>query len=506
MMALSATATVEFTLNDAHRALERLDNEIKLRDSHIERRQRSIDSLGRILAESPDDISTVLEIAVHYTAFNNDSALHYLQRGAEMASGNDKLQFMLRQAALMPLDGNLQEACEMYDSICPDSLPTDLLPLYFESGRQMYSYMAEFPSTPAEEKLRLRALALERQKQLLRVVDPTCDDYYYVMGEYYLQNGEKERARALLKKVMETTPEWSNLRARAAHHLSAIAKDQGDNNTYLYYLSQAALADITAATREVAALQELGGYLYTRSDVDRAYTYLTVALASAVECGAPLRVIESSQMLPIIERAKTAQISEREQLIYIVLILLGILLVGLLILVGLLFRDMKRMKRLQTTLHQNNLTRESYMTQFLNLCSIYMDKLNQMCKITERKITTGKVDELLKLAKSGKFVEQQTNEFYEVFDNAFLHLYPEFPKKVNKLLQPDKQIVLENPNVLNNELRILAFMRMGINDSSRIAQVLNFSVNTIYAYRNRIKARAIDKDSFEEAVKNLSND
>mgnify|MGYP003314030398 CR=1 FL=1 len=37
---------------------------------------------------------------------------------------------------------------------------------------------------------------------------------------------------------------------------------------------------------------------------------------------------------------------------------------------------------------------------------------------------------------------------------------------------------------LNTELRILALMRLGIDDSSRIAQMLNYSINTIYAYRN----------------------
>lgn len=506
MLLLSASgahAAVEYTLHQSHLALEELDDHLSRRNVYIDSRQRNIDSLCAILRESPRDKDIILEIATGYTAFNNDSALHYLRMGSEIASGIDRLPFKLRQASLMPLDGNLIEARQLYDSIDEEDVPPHLLPLYFESGRQMYSYIAEFPTTPAQSSLMMKALALDRQKRLVEVVDHDGHDYNYIMGEYYLQKGETERARAIFNKVVDTTPVSSNLRARAAHHLSSIALSKGDYNTYVYFLSQAAMADVTAATREMAALQELGDYLYTCNDVDRAYNYLSVALASAVECGAAMRVIESTRMLPMIERAKTAQINEREQLIYIVLILLGVLLVGLIVVVALLFRDMKRMRRLQTTLRQNNLTREAYMGQFLNLCSIYMDRLNQMCKITERKISAGKVDELLKLAKSGRFVEQQSNEFYQVFDDAFLHLYPNFPAQVNSLLQPDKQIVLENPRVLTNELRILAFMRMGISDSGRIAQVLNFSINTIYAYRNRIKAKAIDRETFEDAVRAL---
>ena len=49
-------------------------------------------------------------------------------------------------------------------------------------------------------------------------------------------------------------------------------------------------------------------------------------------------------------------------------------------------------------------------------------------------------------------------------------------------------------------------MRLGIEDSSRIAQVLNYSLNTIYAYRNRMKARAVDRETFEKDIMNIGDD
>ncbi len=58
---------------------------------------------------------------------------------------------------------------------------------------------------------------------------------------------------------------------------------------------------------------------------------------------------------------------------------------------------------------------------------------------------------------------------------------------------------------MNTDLRILAFMRLGIEDSSRIAQVLNYSLNTIYAYRNRLKARALNRERFEEDVMKINS-
>lgn len=120
--------------------------------------------------------------------------------------------------------------------------------------------------------------------------------------------------------------------------------------------------------------------------------------------------------------------------------------------------------------------------------------------MVNRKITTGKVDDLLKITKQGKYIEEQSKEFYDVFDDAFLHIYPNFVKEVNQLFRPEEQIVLKDGEKLNTDLRIIAFMRLGIEESSRIAQMLNYSVYTIYTYRNKLKNRAISRDTFESDI------
>ena len=51
-------------------------------------------------------------------------------------------------------------------------------------------------------------------------------------------------------------------------------------------------------------------------------------------------------------------------------------------------------------------------------------------------------------------------------------------------------------------MRIFALIRLGIEDSSRIAEFLHYSVNTIYNYRAKVKNGALtDRDSFESRVK-----
>lgn len=498
--ACPARAVISISGREVKHALAVLDDSLALSDTFISRRQAEINRMTDSLALSPGDKSLLLRIADRYTAFNNDSAMQYLQRGVAVTTGAERLPFRLRQAALLPLNGFFETATNIYDSIAEETVPAHLKPLYFDTGRQMYSYMAAFAAENPRMHRELNQKALERQKMLLDVLNHNSDEYHFNLAEYYFNSGQLAKSRILLEEVSDRLPLRSNLYARATHHLSTIAQADGDSLAYTYYLAKSALSDICAATREVASLQELGKHLYTTGNVNRAYDYLTAALGYAVECAAPLRMIESSRSLPIIERAKTEQIHAKQRIITIIMIGMALLLFGLVVSLMLLRREMLRMRRLQDSLRQANRTKEVYISQFLNLCSIYMDKLNQFCKVANRKITAGKVDDLYRLTKSGKFVEEQSQEFYAVFDNAFIHLYPNFVAQVNALLRPDSQIELKEGELLNTDLRILAFMRLGIEESARIAQVLNYSLNTIYAYRNRTKSKAINRDTFEDDI------
>ena len=94
---------------------------------------------------------------------------------------------------------------------------------------------------------------------------------------------------------------------------------------------------------------------------------------------------------------------------------------------------------------------------------------------------------------------EQSQMFYKIFDNAFIHIYPSFVSEVNNLLMEDKRFDLPEMK-LNTELRILAFLRLGIDDSEQIARFLGLSLNTIYTYRNRLKGRAITRDTFDDDV------
>ena len=491
---------------ELERELNALDDAIRRRAVFMARKQARIDSLRRELDLSKPSSEHLMRLGREYTSFNTDSALHYFELGRHRAiSKAERDQFTWSEAALLPLGGFFERAQQYYYSVNPDSVAPALLPSYYEAGRQMHSYISHFYERYPEIDSLHVALSLEHQQHLLELLPKNSPDYKYNLGEYYLLTGSKARARLLLEEVFDHTDSAGKLKARAAHHLAHLARDAGDDNGYLYYMAVSALSDVTTATREVASLQELGSTIGNRGEVARAHVYLSAALENAVECGAALRMIDTSRALPIIERTHSADIRKWRRGILVVVAILILLLIGLALVLNRLRIQMAKKKRLEQTLRSANKTKEVYISQFLSLCSIYMDKLNQFCKIANRKLAAGQADDLYRMTKSGKFVEEQSKEFYDVFDNAFLHIYPNFIEDVNALLRPDCKIVLKDGELLNTDLRILAFMRLGIEDSPRIAQVLNYSLNTIYAYRNRLKARAVNRDTFEADVAKIES-
>lgn len=501
-----AHAAMKITDVEVERQLSTLDKAIGRRGTYLARKQAVIDSLRAALDLSEPSSEQLLLLGREYTSFNNDSALHYYTLGRKGAATKaERDRFIWNIAALLPLAGFFEQAQELYESINPDSVAPALLPSYYESGRQMHSFISSFyKNYSAVDSLHV-AKTLELQQKLLEVLPKNSPEYKHNLGEYYLLTGQNARARLLLEEVFDNPDPEGKFRARAAHHLSHLSLADGDRNGYLYYMAVSALSDVSTATREVASLQELGSSLGASGDVERAHNYLSTALANAVECGAALRMIDTSKALPIIERTHTTDIERWQRSILIVVGILILLLIGLGVAINRLHAQMKKRRLMEQTLIDANKTKEVYISQFLSLCSIYMDKLNQLCKIVNRKLTAGQAEELHRMTKSGKFVEEQSKEFYEVFDNAFLHIYPNFIEDVNALLKPENRIILCEGELLNTDLRILAFMRLGIEDSPRIAQVLNYSLNTIYAYRNRLKARALNRDTFEQDVASLGS-
>ncbi|MDE6036931.1 MAG: hypothetical protein K2G05_01560, partial [Duncaniella sp.] len=263
------------------------------------------------------------------------------------------------------------------------------------------------------------------------------------------------------------------------------------------------IEDIRLANHDEVSLLRLGELLNKMGDTSRAHNYMTVSLENAIKGDMKFNLMRINEaytdVTETIEREKHDKMSLLSGLVIVLLVLL--VLVGKMIVDK--RREVRHLRAVEQKLASANLAKETYISEFMNLCSSYIESLEDYNRMSMRKITAGQTDDLLAYIKSGKIIDEQRAKFYDVFDDAFLHIFPDYVSEVNRLLQPGKQIVTPSPKVLNTELRVLALSRLGIDDAAIIARFLGISTNTIYTYRNKLRTRALDRATFEEDAKKI---
>ena len=163
----------------------------------------------------------------------------------------------------------------------------------------------------------------------------------------------------------------------------------------------------------------------------------------------------------------------------------------------------KALRNSNDELVNTNAKRELMANAFIMLCYQYIERLDSQRKLVIRKIKANQQNELLSILSSSKRGTEESQNFFSQFDKIFLSLYPSFVNELNSLLIPEAQIELKEDNELTPTLRVAALVRLGVTESSKIAGILSYSLQTIYNYRSTLKNSAIDKEHFEENLQKL---
>jgi DNA-binding CsgD family transcriptional regulator len=154
---------------------------------------------------------------------------------------------------------------------------------------------------------------------------------------------------------------------------------------------------------------------------------------------------------------------------------------------------------------ENNYIKENYVAHFIRLSSEYIGKNQKFRLEVNKALRKGKVEDALRMTLYAGTDDEELEEFYANFDEAFLSIFPHFIEEYNKLMAEENRVVLTDKQkerkMLTSELRVFALIRLGFNDSATIARMLRYSINTIYNIRSKVKNKAIvSKDSFESLI------
>ncbi|NDV68528.1 DUF6377 domain-containing protein [Dysgonomonas sp. 25] len=464
-----------------------------------------------------------------YKTYITDSAIYYARENVTIAKDLKNPLWIheseLTLASLYIIAGMYIESMNILQSIDKKQLPDWLLIKYYDCYKQFYNsysynnlYTAVY--TPKSNLYR---------DSLLQVLDNESNHYKIVYAEKLYDENRLEEAETILLTLLKESKEENHERAVLAYALANVYNKEGNTELKKQYYAISAICDIKNAIKENASMQALASVFYETGDIERAYSCIKSSMEDAMFCNARLRTYEVSQIFPIIDSAYQENVNRQKSELQLFLILVSILSIFLIIAVVYVYRQMKRVARIRKELYRTNVKlnelnhdlqssnsllndvnkelseanqiKETYIGHFLDLCSTYINKLEKYQNTLNKKAVEKKLDELYKMLKSKDMIDNELKELYENFDNIFLHLYPNFVDEFNSLLLEEERFILKPNELLNVELRIFALIRLGITDSSKIANFLHYSANTIYSYRTRVRNKAaVPRDQFENRV------
>lgn len=331
--------------------------------------------------------------------------------------------------------------------------------------------------------------------------------YWATVGLKDMKSDNYNGALDAFHKMIDSRNYSEHDLAISTSSIAYILTLQGKKVEAKEYLIKAAIADIKSSVKETVAIRNLAELLYEEREIGPAVKYIRKALDDASFYNARHRQLEIGHILPIIEGERINIIESQRDRMVVVSIFISVLLISLVVAFIIIWKSLKRLNiaRLiiqdsNNKLQEANKIKDEYIAYFFNQNSDYIDKIEKLQKWVTRKVAAKQYEGLKNFTQILN-VHKEREALFERFDLIFLKLFPDFVNEFNKLLKSDEQIQLKKGELLNSDLRIYALIRLGINDNEKIASFLDYSVNTIYAYKTKIKSKAIcPSDQFKQKV------
>lgn len=500
--------------HDNDRLYDQLEQHLAKRQEVTKAKEEHLASIRRRLDACKDDDSRYAfcdSLVEQYLLFNSDSAEKYIGKAMAVAQKLGNVAYInkirMLDAYILATSGHYGEAKQMMESVGKETLAGKDVVFYYETWRWTYNTWEAYLKDDAKAA-RYAERGAAYLDTLCSIVPATTADGLYFKAEHQWQMGNLKAAEELYLKCIAMLNPSNRRYASACCALAKVYETQKRDDDFEHYMIHAAISDQSIPLKENLALQELALFLSkNKSDHPRAQRYLVYAVEDAIYYNNRLRLTEIARKLPNIalgyQEVEEAQ-DTRHNIIIAIISLLALGLLGIAIYATSQNNKLKAQRTLRIALNEKlkatNRCREQYVSLFIGLCAAYIDKYNKFQKTIERKVKAHQTDDLLQLLHSNRMKDTDAKEFFMNFDRAFLNLYPQFVDEFNALLMPEHRIELKKDQLLNTELRIMAFMRLGIKDTPRIATLLMYSAQTIYNYRSVLKSHAIDKDNFEDNV------
>ena len=544
--------------------LKTLDDAIDAYPTYAAAKDERIAALRRQLTQKqqPADIYAVQTLLYdEYYVYDADSAMAICNRQlaiAEQLKNEDwKAEWHIKRSFMLAATGLLEDADAELRPVEGRShrLPLPVRTEYFRQKIYVYSHMQQYLGSAAAGNPTAMARN-ENADQLQQLYNDSIllivakNDPLYLWQMAWGPDGAKVKTQ--LEKALSEGALDNRYDAMNAYSLAHIYDVEGNEDECLKALAKSAIADIRCCNHDVASLEELARHLFERGDISRPYKYINYCLGNDLAFHNRVRIVTTGQTFGEIHNASVEYQKRQRMWIIVSLVLLLLISIALAItIIQLVVRirrgrqeeialakanvlqeranaELQRMNcQLQETmgkvdsanaalqnvnarlseavadLRESTYVKEETIGMVFTLCSSYITRMEEQRKTFARMLKTNQHDLLRKQLETSQS-SAQIKEFFQRFDQLFLNIYPNFIEDFNSLLRPDERIVPKEGDLLNTELRIYALVRLGINDSVKIADFLHCSPQTVYNYRLRVRNKSdIPNADFASCVMRL---
>ncbi|MCH8535928.1 MAG: DUF6377 domain-containing protein, partial [Flavobacteriaceae bacterium] len=491
---------LEFSLHEA----------MDLRDEYDQQKKSKIENLKELASQNdvnPENLYYINNRLIdEYEYYNFDDALYYIEKNIELAKKNTDIYHLqeskIRLTKLLVESGRYKEALDEINDIYRDQVPEHLLNSYFYCLKEIYSGLSYYSAVQERKSLYYDYYQMYKDS-LSQLLIPNTEEYLRLSEKAYRDQRDIKEALKVNSLRLENLEMGNRLFSLVTFERSLLYELSDDIQKQKKYLMLSAQSDIIASVKDNASMTVLAMLFFKEGEVEKAHDYINFAVADAEFYNSRLRYVNISNILSVISKAYENEAKSQNKQLRVYLLLLIFFGFILLFSLGYIVNQIKKiaatkdklkstnkelkdvnkklnksnndLKLLYNKLSESDKIKENYIGTFLNLYSDYINKLDSYRKLVRNYILTGKTKSLLELTKSKQVVGEELAIFYKNFDESFFAIHPNFIEEVNSLLQKEHQFKINKKNTLNTELRILALIRLGITESSKISKILRYS-------------------------------
>lgn len=463
-----------------------------------------------------------------YVVYQKDSAFHYALNTKSLADSLKNKQFQnkafINLADICISGGMYKEGIDYLKIIDTTNIINENASLYFGLMGRCYSDMAEYSNIPYfSEEYNLLAKKF-RNKAVELTQNGTFYNSFLIAFNKYKEGdllGSVSDFELLSKR--DISPRDFAL---VSYMLGEIYEIKGQYELAINHFTNATLQDIKTSTKESLAMIRLSDLLFKKGNLLNASIIINKAYNDAQFYGAQQRKLQIGAILPLIENEIVKNIEREKKRLYWQYIVATSFLVITIFFTIIIFIQFKRLKKaknliskahaeLQKTnkeisfvnkrLNEANKIKEEYIGFFFTEYDEIFEKFNELTSTIEYDISEENYEKV-SFHLSRYNLKKEKEKLLRNFDTAFMNLFPNFIQEFNSLMKEGKEIKLKDNQILTKELRIFALIKLGITHNDKIAQILGYSVNSIYAYKTKIRNQStIANENFDlKLIENTS--